>query len=101
MTLPNELKEGKTYIIIYTRDTRSKFIGTFCNYIRDTTSASFNNVVVHYSIYVYDNFVINHYKDYRYYDVEKINNAKNARENFEKRSLDIILKKLINENFEW
>jgi len=101
MTLPEELKEGKTYIIIYIRDTRSRFLGTFCNYIRDNTCASFNDVIVHYSVYTYDNYIINHYKDYRYYDIEKINNAKMARQHMEERALKIILKRLVNEHFEW
>ena len=36
------------------------------------------------------------------YDLDKIkDNAKKAKESFEKRTLDNILKKLVNENFEW
>ena len=37
-----------------------------------------------------------------FYDLEKIkNNSKCARECMEQRSLDILLKRLVNENFEW
>jgi hypothetical protein len=37
-----------------------------------------------------------------YYDPEKIReNAQHAKENMERRSLDIILKRLINEEFQW
>ena len=37
-----------------------------------------------------------------FYDVEKVkDNSKIAIQNMEKRSLDIILKRLVNENFEW
>jgi hypothetical protein len=36
------------------------------------------------------------------YDLDKIKNvAKKAKENFEKRSLDKILKRLVNEEFQW
>ena len=40
-----------------------------------------------------------------YYELSEmrtlIDNAKKARENMEKRSLDMVLKRLVNENFEW
>lgn len=37
-----------------------------------------------------------------YYDIEEIrDNAKRAREAFEHRSVNLILKRLINEEFEW
>jgi hypothetical protein len=40
-------------------------------------------------------------EDY-YYDPEKIrDNAQQAREKMEQRSLNIILKRLVNEHFEW
>jgi hypothetical protein len=36
------------------------------------------------------------------YDLDKIKqNAKKAKESFEKRTLNIILKRLVNEHFEW
>lgn len=41
-------------------------------------------------------------REYTFYDVEEIrDNGKKARQSMEKRSLDLILKKIINENFEW
>jgi hypothetical protein len=41
-------------------------------------------------------------RQYTFYDVEEIRkNAKNARQSMEKRTLDIILKKVVNENFQW
>jgi len=37
-----------------------------------------------------------------YYDIEEIkDNAKKARESFEHRSVNLLLKRLINEEFEW
>ena len=37
-----------------------------------------------------------------FYDLEEIReNGKNARQSMEKRALDIILKRLVNENFQW
>ena len=101
MTLPGELKEGKTYIIIYIREKDSKFVGTFCQYVRNNSCAEFQNVSVHYSSYIQNRLVINHYNDYRYYDIEKINNAQTARQRMEKRALDIVLKRLVDENFTW
>jgi len=40
-------------------------------------------------------------KNYNFYDAEKVKNAKRARQCMEKRSLDMILKRLVNEEFEW
>jgi neutral trehalase len=41
-------------------------------------------------------------REYTFYDVEEIRkNAKKARQSMEKRSLDIVLKKVVNENFQW
>lgn len=41
-------------------------------------------------------------KHFDFYDLEEIrDNAKKAKENMEKRALNIILKRLVNENFEW
>jgi hypothetical protein len=42
------------------------------------------------------------YEEDYYYDPEKIrDNAQQAREKMEQRSLNIILKRLVNEHFEW
>uniref|UniRef100_A0A6C0D239 Uncharacterized protein n=1 Tax=viral metagenome TaxID=1070528 RepID=A0A6C0D239_9ZZZZ len=41
------------------------------------------------------------YEDDYYYDQEIIENAQKAREQMEHRALNIILKKLINEEFQW
>lgn len=41
-------------------------------------------------------------KHFDFYDLEEIrDNAKKAKENMEKRALNIILKRLVDENFEW
>ena len=40
--------------------------------------------------------------DTKFYDIEQIKeNGKKAIQNMEKRALDTILKKIVNENFEW
>lgn len=40
--------------------------------------------------------------DDKFYDVEEIrDNAKKARQQLEKRSLNMVLKRLVNEQFEW
>ena len=100
MTFSSELQNGDIYIIIYKRDKNSTFIGTFNRYIKDKC-AEFINLTVHYSKNKQDRLIFQHYTDYNYYDVCKINNAKYARINMEKRALDKILKRLVNEYFEW
>jgi len=40
-------------------------------------------------------------KNYNFYDANKVKNAKKARQSMEKRSLDMVLKRLVNEEFEW
>lgn len=41
-------------------------------------------------------------REYTFWDVEDIRlNAKRARQTMEKRALDTILKRVVNENFEW
>ena len=41
-------------------------------------------------------------REYTFYDVEEIRkNGKKSRQTMEKRALDIILKRVINENFQW
>jgi hypothetical protein len=40
-------------------------------------------------------------ENYKYYDAKKVKNGQNAINNMEKRAVNMILKRLINENFEW
>jgi hypothetical protein len=41
-------------------------------------------------------------REYTFYDVEEIReNGKKARQNMEQRALNIVLKRLVNETFEW
>lgn len=100
-----DLKVGTLYIIIYKFDKTRTFTGTFkqfTNQRNDKLNAEFINVTTHYySRGIQNQLTFCHYTDYNYYDVHKINNAKKARYDMEKRALDIILKRLVNENFEW
>ena len=99
-----DLKIGTLYIIIYKFDKTRIFTGTFkqfTNQRNNKLNAEFINVSTHYSRDVSNELTFSYYVDYNYYDVHKINNAKKARYNMEKRALDIILKRLVNENFEW
>lgn len=98
-----DLKVGTLYIIIYKFDKTRIFTGTFKQFKnqRDTLNAEFVNVTTHYGRGLMNELTFCHYTDYNYYDVDKINNAKYARQQMEKRALDIILKRLVNEHFKW
>jgi hypothetical protein len=101
---------------IYVAETRNKniYIGTYTEFIRDPQYG-------YIMYYVLDNVTDYHYSFWlkkikpeklkgtaffsstdTFYDLEEIKeNGKKARQTMEKRSLDIILKQVVNENFEW
>jgi len=95
------LVPGKEYYI-QAHDTRINFKGMiFDDYYTSfkdpikyhiDVNMRFRRTTYYYSFYTQDH----------YYDPEKIReNAQNARDKMEQRSLNIILKQLINETFEW
>lgn len=99
-----DLKEGTMYLIRYRFDKTRIFIGNFKRFpknIWNIPSAEFINVTAYYTITISPKLTFCHYTDYDYYDVHKLNNAKKAKYDMEKRALDIILKRLVNEHFEW
>lgn len=99
-----DLKEGTIYMIRYKLYKDRIYTGTFrcfVKYTKNIMNANFTNVSTHYSRDICDELSFYNYTDYDYYDVHKMNNAKNAQYDMEKRALDIILKKLVNEHFEW
>jgi len=99
-----DLKEDTIYIIRYKLYKDRIYTGTFkcfVKYTHNIMNAKFTNVSTHYSRDICDELSFYNYTDYHYYDVHKINNAKKARHDMEKRALDIVLKRLVNENFEW
>ena len=99
-----DLKEGTIYMIRYKLYKDRIYTGTFrcfVKYTKNIMNANFTNVSTHYSRDICDELSFYNYTDYHYYDVYKINNAKKARYDMEKRALDLILKRLVNENFEW
>ena len=120
-----ELKEGTVYIIRSKfnkspKFNKSHFEGTFIRRQTRTDSNElfyrFENVICYTTrkpVYLY------HYIDAycmgdcesnltglfdtnnNFYDAEKVKSAKKAFQSMEKRSLDMVLKRLVNENFEW
>ncbi len=100
-----DLKEGVIYIIRYRFDKSRVFTGTFKRFTKknwnDKLNAEFENVTCYYKRGFSPEVVFWHYVDYDYYDVHKINNAKKARDNMETRALNQVLKRLVNEHFEW
>jgi len=59
-------------------------------------------VTIWYMLFNIDNETKYFFENDKYYDVNIIkNNAIHARQQMENRSLNLILKRLINENFEW
>ena len=106
------LKLGK----IYAAETRSKniYIGTYIGFIRDPQYGWVGYYILgnvtnyHYSYWSkknkpeklkYDSFFN---PTDTFYDLEEIReNGKKVREAMEKRALDMILKKVVNEHFQW
>jgi hypothetical protein len=98
-----DLKEGTIYLIRYRFDKTRIFVGTFKRVTKNLNipSAEFINVRAYYTTAISPKRTFCHYTDYDYYDVCKINNAKKARYDMEKRALDLVLKRVVNEYFEW
>jgi hypothetical protein len=99
-----DLKEGIIYTIRYRFDKTRIFTGTFKRFIKknwNIPSAEFINVTAYYMGAISPELIFCNYTDYDYYDVCKINNAQKARHDMEKRSLDMVLKRLVNEHFQW
>lgn len=99
-----DLKEGTLYIIRFKYDKKRIFVGTFKCFIKDTRNkinANFTNVSAHYTTHISNELSFYNYTDYNYYDVSKLNNAQKARHDMEKRAIDMVLKRVVNEEFEW
>ena len=97
-----ELIPDRTYILKRQKDNKSDIIeGIFVSIVSDTTSAVLMRSMTKRSlpgIYYYG-FC---YKEDIYYDWDEIrDNARKARYAFEQRALNQILKRLVNEEFEW
>ena len=96
-----QLIPDRTYIL--KRQTGNKIDiveGIFVDIVPDSLSILMRNMTTRSlpGIYYYG-FC---YKEDIYYDWDKIrDDARNARHNFEQRALDLILKRLVNENFQW
>ena len=115
LTSYKELVEGKQYIIH--RPDKSFWKGTFHGeyqrYFEEYPNLIFVNCVQSYIILDInlechtmnlDNWKnrVDFCKKDIFYDLEKIKkNSKYARDCMEQRSLDILLKRLVNEHFEW
>ena len=99
-----DLKEGTIYLIRYKVHKNHVFTGTFKCFVKNThniTNANFINVTTYYSRDISHELSFYNYTDYNYYDVCKMNNAKKAKYDMESRALNMILKRLVNEHFEW
>lgn len=86
---PQRLYKGKEYIIVKA-DNGKIYRGTYTNT---------KGILIGMKVGWYEHLFM-YYDDF--YDLEYIRlNAKNARQAMEQRSLDIVLKKIVNENFQW
>jgi hypothetical protein len=117
-----DFKEGHVYLFNYRKN--AHFQGTFVRYEPVYNTPLFRNIVfcfnrikdVKFNNYNESNYrCINARKindtaigefdfnihNYKFYDAEKVKNGQNAINNMEKRALDMILKRLVNEHFEW
>jgi len=109
MVLSTKLKKGTEYLIRYKNEKGNTqiYYGKFERYGKNKCSCVFINLVAQENVDEkerYEKFIsiiFFDYKKYNFYDFNKVVNAKKARENMEKRALDMILKRLVNEHFEW
>ena len=93
-----DLVPGKEYYI-QTYDTHLYFKGMIFNDYQRAIDIDVININMNFTRATYRHLFFE--EDY-YYDPEKIReNAQIAKQSMEQRSLDIILKKLVNEHFEW
>jgi hypothetical protein len=103
---------GKIYIV----ETRNKniYIGTYTEFVRDPQYGYIMYYVLDNVTDYHDSFWSKKIKSEKlkgdaffnptdtFYDLEEIReNGKKARQCMEQRTLDIILKRLVNEHFEW
>ena len=97
----NELIPDRTYILKRQKDNKFDIIeGIFVSVVPDSSSVLMRSMTKRSlpGIYYYG-FC---YKEDVYYDWDEIrDNARNARNAFEQRTLNQILKRLVNEEFQW
>jgi hypothetical protein len=92
-----QLIPGRTYIVKREKDNKTDIKGIFVSTVPDSLfilmrKTSIPGTLCHELCHKTD----------RYYDWDKIRyDARNARNNFEQRTLNQILKRLVNEEFEW
>jgi hypothetical protein len=96
-----QLVADRTYIVKREKDNKTDIIkGIFVSTIPDSLSILMRSMKTK-SIPGIQYYGLCHKTD-RYYDWDKIRyDAQNARNNFEQRALNQILKRLVNEEFEW
>jgi hypothetical protein len=95
----DELESGREYYILHCDGYKcKKYKGTFDVYRYSYTSGDRYEFA-----WFYNNSLSYYYKpDDEFYDVEKVRkNAQRAIQSMEQRTLDIILKQLVNEEFQW
>ena len=123
------MKQGSVYLIRHDRDKYRHYEGTFSEIrtINGKLSPEFINCVCYIRIHVENidhysdsNYCRSHYRNdlnpnrifcdrirTRYYDAvkvktfDKVKNLQNAIQSRERRSVNMILKSLVNEDFEW
>jgi hypothetical protein len=91
--------EHETFIGIYRGDISNKYFPPYRNVlwnvkVRIKNKSNKSNPILVQYVSINKTDIV--------YDLDKIKqNAKKAKESFEKRTLNIILKSLVNEHFEW
>jgi hypothetical protein len=116
----SELKQGTLYLIRHKEEKWEHFEGTFKEYIythlgyNNVLYPKFDNVIRYYMIdptnkhdyYIPDKpphmAIFLDFKNITFYDAEKVKNGKKAIQNRERRTVNMILRRLIgDEHFEW
>ena len=102
----DELVPGNKYYVLSIRQTYpSRYIGIFEGNVRERYFVSMQPTITFSNVNIYRLSGSRHltfYRDDLYYDPERIKtNAQTARQRMEKRALNIVLKRIVDENFEW
>jgi hypothetical protein len=119
-----DFKEGRVYLFWFRKNVHCE--GTFVTY-DSSNKPLFRNIIYGHRYHEFkdikfDNYNEYNYKffnsckfnndtqigafdfnnyDYKFYDAEKVKNGQNAINNMERRTVNMILKRLVNEEFEW
>ena len=101
----NEMQIGKEYMITHDKTIyKGTLIGRTGNICSEThyEQNGRRKIIIWHNIFSVNNYIKYFFENDLYYDLELIrHNASDARKNMEQRALDKVLKRVVNEDFQW